>query len=120
MKSGGAARRKVALNEVADGAHQRMGHIGLGKITDSALVHTSQLAWLTRPEETESSELMLKAEDAAARLLVFAGRPLREFRISQAKLLKTLEQGIPSLSAQPITLKQPAPKTCEMESGTIN
>ncbi len=52
---------------------------GVVKIgANSALVHTSQLAWLTRSEETGSSELMLKAEDAAARLLVFAGRPLRE------------------------------------------
>ena len=52
---------------------------GVVKIgANGTLVHTRQLAWLTRSEETGLSELLLRAEDAAARLLVFAGRPLRE------------------------------------------
>ena len=37
-----------------------------------------QLAWLTRSEAHKLSELTLTAEGKTARLLVFAGRPLRE------------------------------------------
>jgi len=42
------------------------------------LVQAGQLAWLTRSEEPGSSELTLTAESTAVRLLLFAGRPLRE------------------------------------------
>jgi redox-sensitive bicupin YhaK (pirin superfamily) len=41
-------------------------------------VKSGQLAWLTRSDDQGPSELALTAEDAAARVLVFAGRPLRE------------------------------------------
>jgi quercetin 2,3-dioxygenase len=42
------------------------------------VVHANQLAWLTRLEGSGSSELTLKSESTAVRLLVLAGRPLRE------------------------------------------
>ncbi|WP_454564949.1 pirin family protein [Pseudomonas sp. AIG] len=43
-----------------------------------ARVTAGQLAWLTRSEGRERSELLISADDEDARLLVFSGRPLRE------------------------------------------
>jgi quercetin 2,3-dioxygenase len=43
-----------------------------------APVKSGQLAWLTRSDGQGSSEITLAAEDTASRVLVFAGRPLRE------------------------------------------
>jgi len=42
------------------------------------IVRANQLAWLSRSDETEASELVLAAGDAPVRLLLFSGRPLRE------------------------------------------
>lgn len=41
-------------------------------------LEASQLGWLTRSEESGSSELIITAPGAAARFLLFAGQPLRE------------------------------------------
>ena len=52
---------------------------GAPRIGDAGtLVQASQLAWLTRSDGPEPSELTLRSEGAAIRLLIFAGRPLRE------------------------------------------
>ena len=52
---------------------------GAPKIGDAGtLVQVDQLAWLTRSDEPGPSELTLKSESTAVRLLIFAGRPLRE------------------------------------------
>ena len=52
---------------------------GAAKIGDAGtLVQVDQLAWLTRPDGPGSSELTLKSDSTAVRLLVLAGRPLRE------------------------------------------
>ncbi len=53
--------------------------VGAPKIGDAGtLVQVNQLAWLTRSDEPGSSELTLKSESTAVRLLIFAGHPLRE------------------------------------------
>jgi quercetin 2,3-dioxygenase len=52
---------------------------GAPKIGDAGtLVQVNQLAWLTRSDEPGPSELTLKSENTAVRILVLAGRPLRE------------------------------------------
>jgi redox-sensitive bicupin YhaK (pirin superfamily) len=52
---------------------------GVARIGAAATrVPANQLAWLTRSEEPGSSELTLTAEGTAARILLFAGRPLHE------------------------------------------
>jgi redox-sensitive bicupin YhaK (pirin superfamily) len=54
-------------------------YAGEAKIgAEAKLLRAGQLAWLSRSDESGSSELMLAAETSAVRLLVFSGRPLRE------------------------------------------
>lgn len=48
---------------------------GIPRIGDAAtIVKVNQLAWLTRSDKPGSSELTLKSESTAVRLLIFAGR----------------------------------------------
>jgi quercetin 2,3-dioxygenase len=52
------------------------GALRIGEMGTS--VEANELAWLTRSEEAGLSKVALTAESAAARLLLFSGRPLNE------------------------------------------
>ncbi len=71
----------ASFREVLPASDNAFVHVlaGTPKIGDAGtLVQVNQLAWLTRSNEPGSSELTLKSESTAVRLLIFAGRPLRE------------------------------------------
>ena len=71
----------VVLRELLPASDNAFVHVlaGAPKIGDAGtLVGVNQLAWLTRSDEPGSSELTLRSESTAVRLLIFAGPPLRE------------------------------------------
>lgn len=71
----------VSFRELLPASDNAFVHVlaGAPKIGDAGtLVQVNQLAWLTRSDEPGSSELTLRSESTAVRLLIFAGHPLRE------------------------------------------
>jgi redox-sensitive bicupin YhaK (pirin superfamily) len=50
---------------------------GVAKI-GAVAVPAGRLAWLTRPEQPRPSDVTIRTEDGAARVLIVAGPPLRE------------------------------------------
>ena len=75
LDAGACLREQLPANENAF-IYLLEGRLQIGEMETP--VEAGELAWLTRAEEAGSSELQLTARTAAARLLLFSARPLKE------------------------------------------
>lgn len=61
---------------------------------DQSPVHAGDVVWLTRTEEVGLSEVNIAGGTAPLRVLLFAGRPLREPVVAEGPFVMNTEQQI--------------------------